>query len=317
MYHRSLAICSLALLLYTGSVRANPINTSPIVTFDVPGSAGTLGNGVNDNGDVVGYFSNPATGTVQGFVRLGNGTFGNPIAGPNDGGITQGYGINTSGTVVGGTGRDGFILNGSSFQQYDVAGSDSTRVNGINNNGDFAGQYTSSQANQSFVNIGGVETTFAIPRAVLSQANGINDLDQVVGWYEDSSFVAHGYYRDASGNVSSIDYPGANGTIATGINDAGVIVGYYTDSSFQEHGFTDDNGNFQTFDISRAELTEINGINNFGDISGTYLDFAGNAHAFVTGGPHAVAAPEPATLTLLALGAPGLVAVVRRRKSIR
>ena len=127
-------------------------------------------------------------------------------------------------------------------------------------------------------------------------ASCADDLDQVVGRYSDSSGT-HSYYRDAAGNVSPLDYPGASGTAVTGINDAGDIVGYYLDSSSQVHGFVDDAGNFQTFDISGSLFTLINGINNNGDISGTYFDAQG-AHAFLTVGPQGTAVQHAHQLLL-------------------
>ena len=37
-------------------------------SFDPPGSASTTINGLNDKGDIVGFYTNPTTDTVDGFV---------------------------------------------------------------------------------------------------------------------------------------------------------------------------------------------------------------------------------------------------------
>jgi len=68
-------------------------------------------------------------------------------------------------------------------------------------------------------------------------AEGINDAGQIVGYYLDSSQVAHGFLYSGS-TYTTIDDPlGTKGTVAQGINDAGQIVGYYIDSGGNTHGF--------------------------------------------------------------------------------
>jgi len=46
----------------------------------------------------------------------------------------------------------------------------------------------------------------------------------------------HGFLL-AEGEFTTIDVPGAMGTLPTGINAAGQIVGGYTDASGTGHGF--------------------------------------------------------------------------------
>jgi probable HAF family extracellular repeat protein len=69
-------------------------------------------------------------------------------------------------------------------------------------------------------------------------AYGINKAGQVVGEYEDSGGVVHGFLH-SNGTYTTIDDPlGTNGNWAIGINDAGQIVGDYEDSNGQaQHAF--------------------------------------------------------------------------------
>lgn len=55
---------------------------------------------------------------------------------------------------------------------------------------------------------------------------GINDLGQIVGYYEDEDHNTNGFlYSD--GTYTTINVPGASSTIPTAINDLSSIVGYY------------------------------------------------------------------------------------------
>jgi hypothetical protein len=64
-----------------------------------------------------------------------------------------------------------------------------------------------------------------------------NDKEQIVGWYQDPSFVVHGFVYD-KGVYTSIDVPGSrSNTEVIGINKQDAIVGRYLDVHGTEHGF--------------------------------------------------------------------------------
>jgi len=63
---------------------------------------------------------------------------------------------------------------------------------------------------------------------------GINTNREIVGFYDDSNGVLHGFTLIA-GNFSAIDFPGAFQTSAFRVNQAGQIVGIY--NLFGQHGF--------------------------------------------------------------------------------
>ena len=90
-----------------------------------------------------------------------------------------------------------------------------------------------------------------------TQAYGINDAGQVVGAYEDSSNVFHGFL-DINGNYTTIDAPGASRTSVNGINNAGQMTVEASTGSF-----IDTNGTLTAVNVpgTKSVLTSINGIN--------------------------------------------------------
>ena len=79
-------------------------------------------------------------------------------------------------------------------------------------------------------------TTLDVPGSLSSSttADGINDLGQIVGYYQDAARNGHGFLYD-QGNYTPLDVPGAYITYATGINASGQIVGYYGDAAGRTH----------------------------------------------------------------------------------
>jgi len=64
---------------------------------------------------------------------------------------------------------------------------------------------------------------------------------------------------------------------------------------------------------SKVTLTSADGINNFGQI----LARGPDSNAFLLHGPNLNAAPEPASLTLLALGGAVVAGCAWRRRAVR
>jgi uncharacterized membrane protein len=113
-------------------------------------------------------------------------------------------------------------------------------------------------------------TTIDYPGAVRTEANGINNNGDIVGYYQDAvNFNFHGFLL-SGGVFTTIDFPGADWTNAEGINDAGDIVGTYSISSnpFAPIGFISHNGVMRSFRVPGRSYTSVHGINNNGDIVG-------------------------------------------------
>jgi probable HAF family extracellular repeat protein len=71
---------------------------------------------------------------------------------------------------------------------------------------------------------------------VSTQAFGINNKGQIVGYYYDSKGITHGFLYDGGVYTTLNDQLGVDGTDAFGINDKGQIVGEYGDASGNNHG---------------------------------------------------------------------------------
>ncbi len=218
--------------------------------------------GINSAGNTVGIYMD-AGGTTHGFTDIG-GTF-TTVDQPGTV-FNQGLGINSSNVTVGYS------------SATDPAG--------------MVGQKAYSQAGGVFTSINAL-----LPANFNSQAVGINNAGNVVGFYMPTATTSIGF-EDIGGTISTIDPFGSTFTQALGINNLGEIVGFYTDAGGNVHGYTDIGGLFSSFDAAGPmSMTTINGVNDLGQIVGFYTDLAGNVDGFV-GTP----TPEPTVLTLLGVG---------------
>lgn len=239
--------------------------------IDFPGGNSTQARGINQQGDVVGIYSDPNTGLWRGF-QLSGGSY-SKIDVP---GASQTYprGINKKGDVVGffadsGGASHGFLFNSGGFHQIDVPGSLQTAARAITDNGLIVGDTTFDNiTNQCFVLKKGVYSTFGLSGHDLNACVGISKRGDVVGYYTNGptnyTFVrrlerltlftyagaplgmndldqvvgsvdTRGYFADI-GTVIPDNPPGTSDAAARGINVKGVIVGNYTASGVG-HGF--------------------------------------------------------------------------------
>lgn len=212
-------------------------------------------------------------------------------------------GINPKGDIVGrcmdsgGNPRSLIMPAGSAAPVLiDFSGAPFTPVNGsttrsINARGDIVGRYfDAAGTSHGYLLSGGSfsEIDANLPGAVATDARGINNAGTIVGFYDvKQSFpgvgpvpVPHGFARDASGNFTPIDFPGAIATTADAINDAGDIVGGYmvitdatqTPPAVAVHAYLLSRGNYTSFDVpfTGAQATLAFGINEQGEIAGSY-----------------------------------------------
>jgi hypothetical protein len=265
------------------------ITIEVLEVFDYPGVGNqTFANKINDAGEIAGSYED-SSGVTRGYFRTATGHLSAPIVEPNDtGDFTAGLGINNSRIICGGyVGSDGnehgFFLSDGIFTEYDVAGALATQVSGINDAGDFAGDYIPSGSVfvQAFVSIGGRITPLDIPGAQWSVANQLNASNRYVGEFFDGAFIVHGFYGDKNG-ASPFDPPDSTGTILFGLNDRGWIVGRYADSAEVTHGILfKPPSEFVVFDYPGSTFTSLNGINHDGFICGRYIDASGISHGIL------------------------------------
>lgn len=194
----------------------------------------------------------------------------------------------------------GFVRTAGSYASVAVPGAGSTNAEGLNNEGQVTGYYsTSLPGDQGFVETAGSYATFSVPGAVYTFAEGINDAGQVVGSYNNTGSTgpgSHGFL-DIGGTFATIDVPGASYTVARGINNVGQVTGYFGDST-GIHAFVETMGSFATFGQAGSGDTEASGINDAGQVTGTY--YTTGPHGFLAT-PTALSVPEPASVFLLGL----------------
>jgi hypothetical protein len=132
------------------------ISTATFTTINIPGEAQTAATGINDNGQISGYYVTPK-GYNVGFVRSANGGVITHFSVPGTT-FTQLFGINNSGTAVG------------TYQ---------------GKNGLFHGLYYQAST--------GNWLTVDHPAGALGNViNGINNKNELVGFYTDAAGNVHG-----------------------------------------------------------------------------------------------------------------------------
>jgi hypothetical protein len=303
--------------LAAGQARAEYTYT----TISDPFATGyTLAIGINDSGEVSGYYSD-GTGT-HGFVET-NGTYVTINDPSGLAGSTIVKGINNNGDVTGwystSTGTTGFVRdkNGIYTNLSDpVAYLNTVSPVGINDSGKVTGWSwdATARVNRAFIDTNGSYVAVNDPAGPKGTVGiGINNSGQIAGYYYDSTGVTHGFLRDASGNFTNFATPTGSLTYVDGLNGAGQVVGTYSDSSGTNNGFLRNvAGGFTTIDDPAGKHgTSLGGINDLGQIAGAYADSSGIVRGFI-----ATPVPEPGSMAVLgsALFATGMV---KRRRRVR
>jgi uncharacterized membrane protein len=239
--------------------------------------------GINDDGDIVGDFATAADEALadpieHGFLRHEGDFRKLNFPGSYD---TDANGINGDGVIVGtyaatlsdGTRGDdhGYVRDYHGYHKLpDPPGGLSPDFSAISDNGDIVGVMTTLTGNRGFLLSEGYFTIIDCGSS-FTEANGINDSDDIVGECNDGT--EHGFLRH-KGKFKLFDFPGATGTVANGISNDGDIVGTYTDSN-GDHGFVVEhvlrNPQWRTIDCptTGAADTVLSGINDDGVVVGT------------------------------------------------
>ncbi|MBR8829327.1 MAG: hypothetical protein DSM107014_15750 [Gomphosphaeria aponina SAG 52.96 = DSM 107014] len=125
---------------------------------------------------------------------------------------------------------------------------------GINDQGDIAGQFRDEKGTQGFFLEEDEIKKINFPGADLTRARGLNNNDEIVGLFtlpETGDTWRSFIWEDD--NFVEIAFPGAVETLADNINDAGVIVGQYVDSEGNINGF-------KATPIPEPEITSFGGF---------------------------------------------------------
>jgi uncharacterized membrane protein len=288
-----------------GSLLALSLGTVPlsITTIDVeagPHSVnGSAAQGINDRGDVVGFTRDKDVNVYPYLVRKGVVTFLKApaswvVVGEGWAGAAP-RSINASGDIAGGyyladgTAHGFLRSHHGKWTRLDVPGAEgATDAKGINGPGEIVGAYSANGWNSSsgFLfrpghhGAPGHYLSIDYPGADATQAWGINDDGDVVGYCDNWSLgTTHGFLLH-EGDFTTFDVPGAQGTIAVAINSRGEIAGHFWTADGGYHGYLLSKGTYTTFDVPGATVTAPMSINDHGEMVGFYFDAAGMAHGF-------------------------------------
>jgi probable HAF family extracellular repeat protein len=200
---------------------------------------------INNQGNVVGWFKDRRTGTINAFRRN----------------RTETYDV------------------------FSHPGAISTVANGINEQGVVAGSYSESAGvSRGYIWREGSFTSIDYPDSLSTRALDIANDGRVVGWFVGPDRKAHGFIRAVDGSFVQRDRPGAEQTFITGVNNDGVIVGYSKNAAGATSAFRYQDDNWSPLPIAGAISVQASDINNDGDIVGSYTDAQGNSHGFVIDG---------------------------------
>ena len=184
------------------------------LTLDDPSATSiTFAQGINASGEIVGYYQNSSTG-YHGFL-YGGGSYNTLDDLSGTAGSTLAHGINASGQIVGeyvdsGGTSHGFLYSGGTYitltDPFAISGdpnhTNGTVALGINDAGQIVGYYYGSPAQagdspprHGFIYSGGIYTTIDNPSANFlgTSVTGINNLGQVVGYYQNNSSGEQGF----------------------------------------------------------------------------------------------------------------------------
>jgi hypothetical protein len=242
----------------------------------VPGSVTTAILGVNDLGDLVGFYSKMVSGcsnrVFHGFIWYHQNvvkTIDYPGSDkcntyPNNVSMTTvPFGINKAGMVVGGlwgvtpTGvfpSGGWVwVNGTFSNMNPVppnpAGPCCWSVTGISNNGILTGVTFVGDFWQAWLKEATDRDFYmdfpAGNNGADSYGTGINSATDVIGYTSLQGWFAKNIEKNEGTNESTepppafipVNYPGSQVTVPFGLNDLRAMVGTYTDSSGKQHGF--------------------------------------------------------------------------------
>jgi uncharacterized membrane protein len=199
-----------------------------VQTFDVdiPGATGTEAWGINERGDIVGFYTVATDSLYHGFVRHSSSGVFEKI---ERGGAfnTMPEDINDAGYVVGCVHNNGlmtgFVWKAGQFLSISPLNSMFT---GINESGTSIGyDFVPPPVIHSFIVSGVDRVEFEYTGSTNTQAWGLNQAGDVVGYF--AAGGAKGFVRSHDGTFSAFALQGAGATRPLGINDAGTIVGAY------------------------------------------------------------------------------------------
>ena len=282
-----------AICLSTASISAQQF-----FTLSPPGAGFSAPGGINDLGQVVGFYYD-GSGNQHGYV-LTAGVY-TTIDYPGAVG-TSCNGINNNGVIVGSYIDNNSIGHGFTFINSTFTLVDDPALPGgtfpsqISDQGLIAGTGYDSLGNlHGFTYANNTFTPVDYPGSNSTQVldmsfNGL----ELVGVYSLPSFPAQTYqgYTYMSGTFNEVTYPGSASTALNGVTNSGLVVGTYVlPNQTADHVFFSNGNTYTTEDFPGAASSLAANMNDLGEIVGIYYDASNNGHGFLmTTGPFAYAA---------------------------
>jgi probable HAF family extracellular repeat protein len=256
-------------------------------TIDYSGADYTYVTGINDSGQIVGWYH---LGDKSYSFTWSQGVF-TPFDHPSAAyGGSGAYDINNLGQIVGWYDTrnalyvSAYLRDGDEYRTVAPLPGAWTEPEGISDSGSVVGWYRDAGgANRSFLYDGTSYMTIDDPEAITTYAKGINNAGVIVGSGWESAGYPHGFVRDADGTFSKFMVSGYPAD-ANGINDLGQIVGDYGPSPDELYGYVLSDGIGST-----PEMVSVPGItytipydiNNRGQVVGWYRNASGIEHGFL------------------------------------
>jgi len=251
--------------------------------IQVPGSSYTSAIGINNMGDIVGYYQS-SQGQVHGFV-LSNGTY-TTLDFPGAIGGTFAHDINDGGAIVGnyddGKGSHGFVFANGKYAAFNFPNAPGgTFAAGINKAGQIVGSYSSNNQMHGFELQGRTFKKIDAPNSTQTLPVGINNAGKISGTFYDAAGT-HGFVLSGS-SFQTIDFPGSNNTTdGAGLNDKALVVGNFKDPNLQLYqGLLTDTVRFQQLTVPGSVTTFPSDINNAKVIVGVYFNGGVNPVGFM------------------------------------
>ena len=209
-------------------------------TYDVPGSLTFGFYGLNNAGQVVGFYQDANEVSHGVVVKDGELTqFDFPGAAE-----TEIFGVSESGLLIGDIfDADGAIHGFVGSEQFDVPGAVTTYADDMNAAGTLVGSYVDADGvyHGYMRHADGRFTTFDFP-GMLSHleylfVNAINDAGIIVFRAKEFDSLERTYIRLPNGELKELKFPGSVTTVARDIDRAGRVAGYFDALDGRRYGF--------------------------------------------------------------------------------
>jgi len=194
------------------------------------------------------------------------------------------------------------------FRTFDQPGATGTQVNGVNDGGVIAGDFTDACGQHGFVVGPGGLAQFDFPgTSGVTRAFAIDNAGDVVGVYADAAGASHGFLRSPGGAISALPpAPGAGtgsgqGTFPTGITGTGELVGFYVGGDGVAHGYAwSPDGRFTVINApgggdAAGQGTFLFSVDDRGVICGGYVTSGNVEFGLVDRGGRITSIDDPAT----------------------